>query len=186
MDIFFAPEGIEKIAKASFAELQNAYLSASQQASVDYMASPILGNTEKDTQARAWLKAFDERLKKHRFDIFGMTPEIRECYKTYTTLTGRSLSMDYGLLKQSEKFASMFKEQSESRVFVALGKLKGFDFEQSVAALFLLAGRENARVNVLSLTSGEIKLAVEPEKKIGHPQEVFAAHTLTSAVSSGT
>lgn len=183
-EIYFTTKGIENILSSSPDQIKKAYLEASRLAKSDYEDSPVVKDDDQSKEARELLALFAERSKKHRFDIFGITKEMNDCYLRYEKLTGRSLSMDYGLLDQADNFAKLLTRaerkdclsEGAETLFAELGKRKMFDFKQSIGALLLLASREEVRVKELSLKSGTIKLEVTPENAISHPHNALAKH----------
>lgn len=166
VDVFFTEAGVSKIMNASRDEAQEAFILAAADTDYDYEQTPLLNHDDLGAHARAIMQTFESLNRARPWDIFQLSTRIDQCYNDYCALTGRSLSLDYGLLKRAEHFASLL----ESQHLLALAAKDKFEFEKTLAALAHLATREETRIAAFSLESGAITIGPSPDSELEHPR----------------
>lgn len=181
-DIYFTKEGIANIDRATAAQAQAAFLKVSSIIRKKFADCDFTREDEKTKRARGLINEYQKYLGfsslSRMWERTKRLPEIREAY---FELMGRKIEPDSELFRQAEAFGAtveqltnIYSPQEVSAFFHSVGKLKGFDYMQNVAALLMLATPEHTLIHELSIKSGEITVANVSQGLIEHPRVTIA------------
>jgi hypothetical protein len=177
-DVYFTKQGVVNIGKVDFQSAKEAFLKASSVICKTYHDFDFAATTPK---AAAALAIIDQYLSMKK--IMKLYERIHHAYlyDAYRELTGRNLTTDADLIRQANEFGALVhvtknpeSPQELVSFFHELSQKHRLHYMQTVAALAVLAGRGETRVNALSLSGGGISITNVPEGAIANPRAIIA------------
>lgn len=183
-DIYFTRQGVANIDHATADEAKAAYLHVSSKIKKKSAGFDFNPNDIRTAKALQFIARYRELTGfKNALKIMDRLREVPLMREQYLALTGHNLHDDAKLLAHAEEFAKAVAElrningpEQVAEFFHRVGRLRGFDYMQSVAALAILAKHDETLINELSVSSGNMRVENVSEGKIEHPRDTIATH----------
>lgn len=180
VDLFFSNAGIKNIEHCDQEHAVNLYIREVLRLNTKYAGFPLraCGTVDKRLQD-LMVKYAALRSPSNFFGIidFGKTQGLRE---QYSELTGRSIEFDSKLFAKAREFGEQVHHLKNARVhgeadhfFSRLGKVRGFRFMATIAALRAVAGEENTYVHELSLTGLGFRIGYDSQLAPKGPRDLI-------------
>lgn len=192
-DVYFTKTGIDNIDKADKAKAKVAYLKVSRFLKKKFAQLDFTCTDDKTLTALALIDEYRSYIGLANISRFAerikVLPIIR---REYMHLMNRNIESDAKLISEAEAFGDVVEELTDtnnpeqvSSFFLSLGRMKGFDYMQTIAALSELAGVDQTLVNDLSISAKGVNIRSKSDFALVNPRETVALHLhRTSSVNN--